>query len=372
MKNSIKVFVILFSILFMQIVSCRENLQPSLQEKVAQMVMIGFRGTKLIENQEIIKDIQQLKIGGVILFEYDVPSGLRPRNIASQQQLKNLCIDLQKLANNDLLIAIDQEGGAVNRLKERYGFSKTVTQQYLGMLNNTDSTQKYAQQTAMQLKEMGINLNFAPCIDVNVHSESPVIGKIGRSFSSNPEIVTQHAATVIAAHRQANIKTCIKHFPGHGSALTDSHNGFTDISNTWQSTELIPYKQLIDSGKCDAVMVGHLFLAQKDSLYPATLSKNMVQHFLRDSLGWQGVVFSDDMNMAAISKNFTFEEAIVLAINAGVDVLVYGNNSKSGYDENLAQKVVKVIVEAVQSGKIDKNRIEESYQRIRAFKSQRP
>lgn len=369
MKTAKIITTFLISAIYIQFVGCQSVQEPTLEEKVAQMVMVGFRGCELSENQQIKNDIQNLKIGGVVLFEYDVPSGSRPRNIASPQQLQQLCNDLQNLSKTPLLIAIDQEGGMVNRLKERYGFPKTVSQQYLGELNNGDSTKTYARQTALQLKQLGFNLNFAPCVDVNVNPDCPVIGKIGRSFSSDNEIVAKHAAMMVEEFRQEGVKTCIKHFPGHGSAKSDSHYGFTDISETWQTAELVPYKKLINSHFCDAIMTGHVFLAQKDSIYPATLSKNIVQHLLRDTLNWNGVVFSDDMNMEAITKNFGFEESIVLAINAGVDILVFSNNSKAGYDEHLAQKIIKAIVSAIKTGEIDEERIDESYQRIVRMKN---
>lgn len=360
-------FLLFVFILCFQLLGCQQNQQPTLEEKIAQMVMIGFRGTEISENHPIVNDIKNLKIGGVILFEYDVPSGSRPRNITSSEQLQKICSDLQNFSENPLLIAIDQEGGKVNRLKTQYGFPQTVSQQYLGTIDNIDSTKKHAQQTAEQLHQLGINLNFAPCVDVNINPDCPVIGKIERSFSSDPMIVAKHSSIVINELRQQNIKSCVKHFPGHGSSSTDSHLGFTDVSKTWNSSELIPYKVLIENNLCDAIMSSHVFLEQKDSLYPATLSKNIIQGLLRDSLGWHGVVFSDDMNMEAITSNFDFEEAIILAVNSGVDILVYGNNSKREYDEHLAQKVVDVMIKAVKNNKISENRIDESYQRIKRF-----
>ncbi|MDD4848661.1 MAG: glycoside hydrolase family 3 protein [Bacteroidales bacterium] len=363
------IFFGLFGIVYLPFSGCQTiETKLTLEEKAAQMVMIGFRGTSLQEQPQIIYDIQTIKIGGVVLFEYDLPSQSRPRNISSPQQLQQLCHDLQQLSPHPLLIAIDQEGGKVNRLKEQYGFPKTVSQGYLGMLNNNDSTKKYAAATARQLQQMGFNLNFAPCTDVNINPDCPVIGKIERSFSSDPAIVAQHAAIVVAEHHREGILTCFKHFPGHGSASTDSHLGFTDISKTWQPAELIPYQQMINNGLCDAIMTGHVFISDKDSLYPSTLSKNIIQKLLRDSLGWEGVVFSDDMMMEAISANFNFDESIVLAINAGVDILIFGNNSPKGYDANIAEKVVNSIVKSVKEQKISEQRIDEAYQRIQQLK----
>jgi beta-N-acetylhexosaminidase len=310
-----------------------------------------------------------LGIGGVILFEYDLPSKSRPRNITSPQQLQNLCSDLQQLSDHKLLIAIDQEGGKVNRLKTNYGFPATVSAQYLGKLDNSDSTRFYAESMAKTLSDCGVNLNFTPCIDLNINPNCPVIGKVERSFSDNPDKVVKHAAIFVERHRTYGVLTCLKHFPGHGSSKDDSHDGFTDITNTWKNVELQPYKTMISNGMCDAVMSSHVFNARLDADYPATLSQKIITGMLRDSLGWDGCIFSDDMNMGAITKNFGFKESIALAINAGIDVLVFSNNAPEGYDPHIAQKALNAILELVNEGVITEQRIEESYRRIMRIKN---
>lgn len=340
----------------------------SLSHQAAQMLMIGFRGTDLSQNEHIISDVSVLGIGGVILFEYDVPSKSRPRNITSLPQLQKLCADLQQLTDNKLFIAIDQEGGKVNRLKTNYGFPATVSAQYLGKSDNIDTTLFYAESMAKTLSECGINLNFTPCIDLNINPNCPVIGKVERSFSDNPDKVVKHAAVFVATHRKHGVLTCLKHFPGHGSSKNDSHDGFTDITHTWKTAELKPYKAMISNGMCDAVMSSHVFNAHLDADYPGTLSQKIISGMLRDTLNWDGCVFSDDMNMGAIAKNFGFKEAIALAINAGVDVLVFSNNAPEGYDPLLAQKALNAILELVNEGVITEKRIEKSYQRIMRLK----
>jgi beta-N-acetylhexosaminidase len=340
----------------------------SLRYKAAQMLMIGFRGTEISENQTIISDIVNLKIGGVILFEYDVSSKKRPRNISSAEQLKKLCTDLQNLTSDKLLIAIDQEGGAVNRLKRSYGFSSTVSAQYLGKLDNLDSTRFYACQMAKSLSDCGINLNFMPCVDLNINPSCPVVGKIGRSFGANPEIVTKHASLFVEVHRKYGVLTCLKHFPGHGSSKSDSHEGFTDITKTWNDIELQPYKTMIANHYCDAIMSSHVFNSNLDSAYPATLSENIITQLLRDTIGWHGCVFSDDMNMGAISKNFDLKDAIVLTVNAGVDVLVFSNNAPEQYRSHLAEEILNILLELVAEKRITEQRIDESFRRISALK----
>jgi len=359
---------ILTVFLVIQSFSMFSQKSDSISYYAAQMLMIGFRGTDLSQNEQIVSDIRDLHIGGVILFEYDVPSKSRPRNISSSQQLKKLCNDLQQLADDKLFISIDQEGGKVNRLKTNYGFPATVSAQYLGKLDNADSTRFYAERMAKTLSDCGININFAPCIDLNINKNCPVIGKVERSFSDNPEKVVKHTAIFVEAHRKHEILTCLKHFPGHGSSKDDSHDGFTDITNTWKEVELQPYKKMMDNGMCDAVMSSHVFNAHLDADYPGTLSYKIINGILRDSLGWDGCIFSDDMNMGAITQNFGFKESIALAINAGVDVLVFSNNSPEGYDPQLAQKALNALLELIDEGVITRERIEESYKRIMRLK----
>lgn len=337
--------------------------RPSISEMAGQMVMIGFRGTSVDYSHPIVKDIRTNKIGGVILFDYDVPSSSRPRNIESPEQLQKLIQDLKSFSSIPLFVAIDQEGGKVNRLKTRYGFPRSVMASYLGELNNDDSTRFYARRMAETLKQCGINVNFAPVVDVNVNPECPVIGMIGRSFSYCPDVVINQAAIFYNALKKENILAVNKHFPGHGSSKTDSHKGFTDITNTWIPLELNPYIHLIESRQCNAVMTAHVYNANVDSVWPATLSPAFNTDLLRNKLGFQGLIFSDDMMMGAIADIYPLKTAIKQAIIAGVDVMVFSNNIKK-YDDNIASKAIAWILELVEEGQITEGRLKESWLRI--------
>lgn len=347
----------------------RPSLPDSLDFKIGQMLLVGFRGLSLSDTSAIVRDIRERYLGAVILFDYDVPSKSFGRNIESPKQVRALCRALQDMSRKHtalpLLIAIDQEGGKVARLKEKYGFKPTVSQAYLGMLNRLDSTRKYARKTAMQLAALGINLNFAPCVDVNLNPQNPIIGGKERSFSSDPAVVIAHARAVLAEHRKAKILTAIKHFPGHGSSAADSHLGLVDVTKHWQSVELLPFQTLIAEQATDMVMTAHIYNAEWDTL-PATLSKRVLTTLLRDSLKFQGVIVSDDMQMKAIAAHYGLEEAIKLALQAGVDMLTFGNNLD--YDEQIAEKAVAIIKNLVATGEISPERIEASYQRILALK----
>lgn len=349
--------------------SCERSNQPTsdnLDEIIGQMIMIGFRGFDLTPDNPIVNDLVNNKISGVILFDYDVTLQKFERNISSPEQLKKLISKVKQYSAIKPLIAIDMEGGRVNRLKTNYGFPPTVSAQYLGTLDNLDSTIFYAGSIAKTLSEMGINLNLAPVVDVNVNPENPVIGKIERSFSAIPGIVVKHASEFINVHRGYKILTSLKHFPGHGSSMGDSHHGFTDVTDTWQSVELEPYSGLLTTKKVDIVMTAHIFNAKFDSVYPATLSYNTITKLLRDSLKFSGVVISDDMQMKAITDNYGLETAIEKGINAGVDILLFANNLV--YDPDIFNKSKTIILKLLSEGKITRERLNQSHNRIKQLK----
>lgn len=345
------------------------NQDYTLQEKVGQLILIGFRGLELDENPQFLEQIKTCHPGGIILYDYDVPNSQFQRNIESPQQVQNLVEELQSASHLPLFIAIDQEGGKVVRLKEKMGFQASVSAQYLGDLDQLDSTQYYASAYAKQLKDLGINMNFAPVVDVNVNPNCPIIGKIERSFSADPAIVAKHAAIFINTYRENGIVSSLKHYPGHGSSQNDSHLGFTDVSSTWQEIELEPYKILIDSGLVDMVMTAHVFNEFWDARYPATLSDNMIRKHLRNQLGYQGIVISDDMCMGAIEQNYSLKNSIELALRADVDLFIFSNNGKT-YDPDLLPKVTQIIIDLVKEGKVSEERINSSFNRVIQLKNQ--
>jgi beta-N-acetylhexosaminidase len=337
-----------------------------LDQKIGQMIMVGFRGLTVDDKSPVITDIKKRRIGGVILFDYDVPSGSPIRNIASPDQVRSLVETLQSASSIPLFIAIDQEGGRVSRLKERFGFPPTVSEQYLGKRNDPEVTKRYAEQAAKTLAGLGINVNFAPVVDLDRNPENPVIGKLERSFSSDPDIVSRHSTVCIDMLHRHGVLSAIKHFPGHGSSSSDSHKGFVDVTGEWSPDELRPFETIIQTGRCDMVMTAHIFNAGLDPLWPATLSHGIISGILRDDMGFDGVVVSDDMQMKAIRSFYGLEKAIKMAIHAGCDILVFANNSV--FDEDIAARAAGVIKKLVDEGEIKSERIDESCRRILRLK----
>lgn len=346
-------------------VAAAQTLTPeaSLEVKIGQMLMVGFRGLTVDANHPIVEAVRDYHLGGVLLFDYDAINGVPRRNIESPQQVRALIESLQQFAAVPLLVGIDYEGGMVNRLKEEYGFPPTVTHEHLGRVNDPAVTYAHASQQAQTLASLGINLNLAPVVDLNTNPANPVIGKYERSFSDDADTVITHAVEFIRAHHDQGVVCSLKHFPGHGSSTADSHLGFTDVTDTWSRYELKPFASIIQAGMADTIMTAHVFNANLDARYPATLSHNIITGVLRGQLGYDGVVFSDDIQMRAITNHYGFDVAVQRAIEAGVDIITFGNNAKV-FEEHVTKRAVALITRLVQEGVISAERIDESYQRI--------
>lgn len=333
----------------------------SLDVKIGQMILIGVPKSEL--DEKVLEEVRNGKVGALIFFEKNIPN--RPNAFAS---VKKMTWTYQNAAPIPLFICIDQEGGKVNRLKEKYGFTRSITAASLGKYGSLDSVRFYADATAATLAGLGFNVNFAPTVDLAINKENTVIAKPERSYSINEDTVVMMAKEVIKQHRKYGVITSLKHFPGHGSSKDDTHFGVADVTNTWSERELKPFKMLIDSGYADGVMTSHIVNKNLDKNgYPGTLSKDILDGILRKRLGYSGVVFSDDMQMQAISKNYGLEETIRLAINAGVDIMCFSNNIQ-GSEERTVDKVHAIIKNMVATGQIKQERIDESYQRIMQLK----
>lgn len=336
----------------------------SLRYKVGQMLMCGFNGTSVDEHMMLM--VSRHFIGGVILFDANVSNNMGERNIKSPQQVSYLIEVLKELSCSNLLVAVDQEGGRVARLKPKRGFLPSRSAKSLGEVDNIDTTAYWASLQAKQLKELGFNVNFAPCVDVAVNENNPIIAKVGRAYGECEKLVEKHAKVAVDEYHKQGIITSLKHFPGHGSSANDSHHGFVDITDTFQERELEPYKKFIENGYDDIVMIGHLIDRRVDSL-PASLSKNFIEGILRGQLGYDGVVATDDLNMGAITDNFEYEKALELAINAGVDMIIIGNNGPV-YRPKLIEITIISIMDLVKSGRVDPKRIDQAYERIKKLK----
>ncbi len=368
LKNKTILFLIIIQLFLINynVVSKDKIDQKKLEMMIGQMIMAGFRGFDVSEKDYIVKDIKDRNLGGIVIFDYDVVLKSPERNVKSPEQVKALLEKLSSFAKTPLFIAVDQEGGKVARLKAKFGFPASVSAKSLGDKNDLLFTENEAEKIGATLYEMGININFAPVVDLNINPENPAIGKYERSFSADSSIVINHAEAFIKGLGKNRILACLKHFPGHGSAWNDSHYGMADVSDTWIEEELLPYKELIKKDVVDIIMTAHIFNKKLDPDYPATLSKKILTDLLRKGLGFDGVIISDDMQMGAISGYYGLKKSIILALDGGIDILLFCNNND--YDEKITEKIIRIIKSLVMSNKISFERIEESYNRIMKLK----
>jgi len=346
--------------------------RPPATLRVADLLLVGFRGTEVDGNEDVRRLVCDVKVGGLILFERDVATG-QSRNIESPDQLRKLTTDLQELAKQcagrPLFIAVDAEGGPVMRLSPRLGYPATMSARELGQSGDLTLTEAEARRIAVMLRDAGINWNLAPVVDVAVNPANPAVVVPGRTFSADPEQVTAHARAFIRGMHAEGILTALKHFPGHGSSLGDSHAGFTDVSDTAELTvELLPYRALIKEGLADSVMTAHVFNRGLDPWDPATLSRYTVNRILRHRFGYKGVVVSDDLLMGAITRRYGLEEAAAKALGAGVDVLLISGNAPRA-ELYAAERVVLAVNQAMATGLLSKKRVIEALGHVSALRA---
>lgn len=338
-------------ILLSQSVAAKE---ATLDEMIGQMIMIGFHGDCC--NCKSFKRIQALakngEIGGVIFFKHNVKNKCEFEKMT--KTLKNTKTSLP------LLLAVDQEGGYVQRLSADNGFENFPSFKQVAKKMTPEEAQFMYEKMAQMLENANLNMNFSPCVDLDINQES-IIAKKERSFSSKPEIVEKYAKAVILPHQKHKIITVLKHFPGHGSAKGDTHANFVDCTKNYSQTELEPYKNLVNFSDFSTILVAHTLNANFDEKFPSSLSEKTIK-FLRNELNYNGIVVTDDLQMLAIKNNFSLEDAVVLAINASDDILVFGNFANN--DTKLPQKINKIVKDAIKQGKIKQETIEKSYERI--------
>ena len=294
--------------------------KTNLDEQIGSLIWIGFPG-KTPEEESVIQVkslIDERKISGIVLYGH---------NIDSPSQLETLILFLQAPG---LVISIDQEGGLVQRLRARNGFTDFPSAKEVAERSPEDAKTIYDKMAGM-VHSNRINCVLGPVVDIDHDPTCSVIGGLKRAFSEDPSVVSTYAKSFIDAMEDHNILTSLKHFPGHGSASGDTHAGIVNITETWnREQELMPYLDLISSCSTKTIkpmiMTAHLVHKRLDAVYPSTLSKNILTGLLRGELGFKGGIVTDDLHMGAILNNYSFEESTILALKAGCTFLLYSNN----------------------------------------------
>lgn len=323
---------------------------------IGQLFMMGIEGQSLTPHE--IEFIVKNDIGGIILFS---------RNIGSPEQVHKLCSEIHSLrhrtkSKTPILISIDMEGGRVARLKAP--FTQWPPAALIGTLDSTSVAFRFAQAMGEELRAVGINLDFAPCIDVFSNPKNTVIGD--RAFSTDPEQVAKMASAVVRGYIKGGVIPCAKHFPGHGNTVLDSHFDLpveeADIARLNQ-VELVPFKKVFKS-RVDMVMTAHIKFPKLDPEWPVTLSETILQNLLRKELRYKNLIISDDLDMKALAAHYDRDMIPVRALQAGCDILLYCN------EHDRPPRAFEAVKKAVQDGQVKKDQIEASLVRVAELKKE--
>jgi beta-N-acetylhexosaminidase len=339
------------------------QMPEDLRERIGQMILVGFRGLTETEAEPTLRHIRNGDIGAVVLFDVDAETG-GARNFQSKEQVGTLIEALKAASPIPVLVCVDAEGGFYHRLKERYGFPPATPAQEMGERNDPAFTRMTAGVTAAALASVGIDMNLAPVVDI-LNPANLTVSARRRSFSADPSIVAIHAREFILAHHDRGVLSALKHFPGMGGVLKPYSPGRGELIEKWFPSELEPYRVLINDGIVDAILAARVTHPELDADHPGCLSKKVIDDLLRKELGYDGVVISDALEMLAIWDVFGFERGTIMAVNAGVDLLLYCNESGMiAYDDDRGPAAVQVILDAVARGDISEERVNQACARI--------
>lgn len=323
----------------------------TLREKIGQLFMLGFAGTSL--TKDFGRFFTDSRPGGVILFA---------RNLEAPAQIAKLTNDLQDLSPRiPLLISIDQEGGRVSRLPA--GFTVFPPCGVLGRCHSFELAYAAASATAAELRAVGINMNLAPVLDLDTNPDNPIIGD--RAFGADPELVSTLGLATIAGLQDHRVIACGKHFPGHGDTAADSHKELPVVrasQDRLRARELRPFRSAIEDGLA-TIMTAHVLYPALDEHRPATLSPTILTTLLREELGFQGPILTDDLEMRAILDHLDIREAALRALEAGSDILLICQ------DQERQAAAMEAVLESVQQGRISEERLQRSLRRIMDLKA---
>jgi beta-N-acetylhexosaminidase len=321
---------------------------------VAELVMMGFSGKTL--SNETLSTLKNERPSLFILFAH---------NYESKEQLIELNDELQRKceeagSSTPVMISVDQEGGRVQRFRNQ--FTLLPTAQKVGLRNEPNLAFELAQIQARELFAAGIQLNFAPVCDINTNPSNPVIGD--RAYGDNLDVVTRMSSASVLGHLSEGVEPCIKHFPGHGDTHLDSHESLPTVNtplDVLKKREWVPFQRAIKAGT-NFLMSAHILLPHLDPVNPGTLSPTFLNQYLRKELQYQGIITSDDMEMGAITKNYGAEEAPLLALKAGCDVLCYRS-------EGAALIAIESIKKALKDQKLSSDQLKLSIDRVRKVRA---
>lgn len=327
---------------------------------IAEMLVLGFHGSsaQAAGAQNLARHVEAGRVGGVCFL------GHNTRSRAGIESLTRLFRSAGRRSKP--FISVDQEGGAVQRLGKRSGYAPFPAAQAVAARKSTAEAQRIYAAMARQLREAGFNLNLAPVVDLGFQPKNPVVTRWGRAYGTTGKTAAEFAGAFVRGHRQAGVLTALKHFPGHGSTLVDSHARPVNLTPTWREDELTPFRLMNQRGLIDIVMSGHLSHAKLTGGLPATLSPKAVA-FLRRDIGFGGAIITDDLDMKAIRSSYNLSDAVVRSVAAGHDLILLSNSLKP--DMELPQNITRLIKDAVGRGHIPAGHIAAAARRVAQLKA---
>ena len=316
---------------------------PDLVTRAAKLFTVGFFGRSLSSE---LGTLLERGVGGVVFFA---------RNVGSPEEVARLCANIKRTAGRPLTLAVDQEGGLVARLKQ--GFTPLPSMRALGATGDEGLAFELGGLLGRELRAVGFDLNFAPVLDVDTNPDNPIIGT--RSLGRDPALVGRLGASLARGIQESGVAACAKHFPGHGDTTEDSHLALPRLPHPierLEAVELPPFRDAIDAGIA-SIMTAHVIFSPLDSTFPATMSRPVISGILRDAMGFDGVVVTDDIEMKAIADHYGIEDTVVRGLNAGVDQFLCCHTAE------LAHRAIDAVVHAVESGVVPESRLDEANRR---------
>jgi len=318
-----------------------------LRSSAARLLIVGFHGRKL---ESELEQLLERGVGGVIFFA---------RNLGEPAEVAELTASVKVRASQPLFCCVDQEGGNVVRLRE--GFTPIPAMRTVGRADDAELSFALGKVIGRELRAVGFALNFAPVLDVDTTRDNPVIGP--RAFARTPDLVAWHAQALMAGLGAGGVAACGKHFPGHGDTLQDSHLDLPRLEHSLdrlESVELVPFRAAIKTG-IPAIMTAHVLFRELDPEWPATMSSLIVRSILRNKLGYEGLVVSDDLEMKAISDHYALDDVVVRGLNAGVDAFLCCHTPETMH------RAIDAVANAVARGHVPEYRLEQALERLSVF-----
>lgn len=318
-----------------------------LERQAARLLTVGFYGQEL---SDTLKRLLDRGVGGVVLFA---------RNVGTAEEVARLIRDIKAYAGRPLIVGLDQEGGLVARLRQ--GFTRIPPMRAVGALNDVGVAERVGRVLGRELRAVGVDLNYAPVLDIDTNPDNPIIGN--RSFSRDPEVVARLGVALARGIEAEGVASCGKHFPGHGDTSQDSHQELPHLPHALErleQVELVPFRAAVEA-RLASIMTAHVVFDALDRDYPATMSRAVLHGILREKMGYDGLIITDDLEMKAIAEHYGYEEAAVRGLLAGVDCFLCCHTAE------VAHQLVDTWVAAVDSGRVPAERLLDAHARVEGF-----